>query len=419
MSGQRRARHALRRYLEQRREFGEDELTLDTLDVDQVLRLVGALGASAESGEARSSRPGGTGIGRHLASADYGVSAAAAPTRRDDPSPQRAPEREVRELPATADWREALRAAGAAPSQVGEPRGTRSDENREQAGNESGAAPAELDRPDPDAESGRRRLSVAAELVSDAETNTLPRKKLASKSAAESPEWVGSRAEPKERKGGSVPSVVSLDDVPVGIEIPDSSITRGDPTIAKLRSIEAIASEVEVCRRCKLYKTATHGVPGEGNPNADFVCVGEAPGANEDATGRPFVGQAGQLLTKILAAINLSREDVFICNVLKHRPPGNRNPLPEEVEACSPFLLRQLALLKPRVIVAFGTFAAQTLLETKLPLGKLRGQVHRFHGVPLVVTYHPAALLRNSAWKRPTWEDVQLARRLLDRPGSS
>jgi DNA polymerase len=143
--------------------------------------------------------------------------------------------------------------------------------------------------------------------------------------------------------------------------------------------------------------------------------VGEAPGATEDELGRPFVGQAGQLLTKILAAINLSREEVFICNVLKHRPPGNRNPLPEEVKACSPYLVRQIQLLSPRVILALGTFAAQTLLQTKEPIGKLRGRIHRYYGVPLIVTYHPAALLRNPSWKRPTWEDVQLARRILDR----
>ena len=154
---------------------------------------------------------------------------------------------------------------------------------------------------------------------------------------------------------------------------------------------------------------------GEGNPDADLVCVGEAPGQTEDETGRPFVGQAGQLLTRILAAINLAREDVFIVNVLKHRPPGNRNPRPEEVEACSPYLVRQLELIRPKVIVAFGTFAAQTLLNTKLPIGQLRAKVHRYYGTPLVATYHPAALLRNPAWKRPTWEDVQLARRILDR----
>jgi DNA polymerase len=189
--------------------------------------------------------------------------------------------------------------------------------------------------------------------------------------------------------------------------------------IEKLGSLGEIAEKVRKCTRCPLYATATNAVPGEGDPKADLVCVGEAPGAKEDETGRPFVGQAGQLLTKILAAIDLTREQVFICNVLKHRPPGNRNPLPEEVEACSPYLIRQLELIKPKVIVAFGTFAAQTLLQTKTPLGQLRGLVHRYHGIPLIVTYHPAALLRNPAWKRPTWEDVKLARRILDSPASS
>ena len=155
-------------------------------------------------------------------------------------------------------------------------------------------------------------------------------------------------------------------------------------------------------------------MPGEGNPFADFVCVGEAPGASEDEQGRPFVGEAGGLLTKILGAIQLERNDVFICNVLKHRPPMNRDPLPDEVHACQPYLIRQLELIKPRVILALGRFAAQTLLQTTTPIGKLRGQLHAFHGIPLIVTYHPAALLRNEAWKRPTWDDVKLARRVLD-----
>ena len=186
------------------------------------------------------------------------------------------------------------------------------------------------------------------------------------------------------------------------------------PSIAELDSLGAIAAAVKGCTRCPLYSTAINGVPGEGNPDADLMIVGEAPGATEDETGRPFVGAAGQLLTKIIGAINLSREDVFIANVLKHRPPGNRNPKPDEVVACSPYLLRQIELVKPKVILTLGTFAAQTLLETKLAIGKLRGQVHQYHGVPLIVTYHPAALLRNPAWKRPTWEDVQLARRVLD-----
>ena len=186
---------------------------------------------------------------------------------------------------------------------------------------------------------------------------------------------------------------------------------------AKLDTLEAIAAHAAACKRCPLWKTATNCVPGEGSPKAQLVCVGEAPGEQEDLSGRPFFGKAGQLLTKILEAINLKREDVFICNVLKHRPPGNRNPLPDEVTACSPYLVRQIELIRPRVILAFGTFAAQTLLETKLSIGKLRGTVHRYYGVPLIVTYHPAALLRNPAWKRPTWDDVQHARRLLDGSG--
>ena len=189
------------------------------------------------------------------------------------------------------------------------------------------------------------------------------------------------------------------------------------PDVSAAGTIAALAELIAQCRACTLYRTAQNPVPGEGNPNADFVCVGEAPGANEDEQGRPFVGQAGQLLTKILAAVNLEREDVFILNVLKHRPPGNRNPDPAEVAACRPFLLRQLELLQPKVVLALGTFAAQTLLDTKETLGKLRGRVHSFQGIPVVVTYHPAALLRNSAWKRPTWEDVQLARRILDGSG--
>ncbi len=200
--------------------------------------------------------------------------------------------------------------------------------------------------------------------------------------------------------------------------IPPAAPPPASPASQDERSLSDIREQIRACTRCPLYKTATNPVPGEGSATAKLVCVGEAPGASEDQTGRPFVGQAGQLLTKILAAINLSREDVFICNVLKHRPPENRNPLPAEVEACRPHLIRQLEVLKPKVIVALGSFAAQTLLETKLPIGKLRGQVHEYLGIPVVVTYHPAALLRNPAWKRPTWEDVQLARRILDSPAA-
>lgn len=181
------------------------------------------------------------------------------------------------------------------------------------------------------------------------------------------------------------------------------------------KSLDEIARAVATCEKCPLFKTAKNPVPGTGNARAELMCVGEAPGETEDQTGLPFVGRAGELLTKILAAIHVSREDAFIANVMKHRPPGNRNPLPQEVEACSPYLVRQIELIKPRVIIAFGTFAAQTLLNTKDTIGKLRGRIHHYHGVPLIVTYHPAALLRNPAWKRPTWDDVKLARRILDR----
>ena len=201
---------------------------------------------------------------------------------------------------------------------------------------------------------------------------------------------------------------------PTGLVVGEEAADMFGGPLGRAESLDQIAKLVAKCTRCPLYSTATNPVPGEGNPNAELVCVGEAPGATEDQEGRPFVGQSGQLLEKILGAIKLKREDVFICNVLKHRPPGNRNPAPDEIVACSPYLVRQLELIRPKVIVAWGTFAAQTLLDTKLGIGKLRGQVHRYYGTPLIVTYHPAALLRNPDWKRPTWEDVQLARRILD-----
>ena len=204
---------------------------------------------------------------------------------------------------------------------------------------------------------------------------------------------------------------------PAGISVGEGSSQLFGGPLSAYQSLDALAGAIAKCTSCSLYSTATNPVPGEGSPVAQLVCVGEAPGATEDATGRPFVGKAGNLLDKILAAIQLGREDVFICNVLKHRPPGNRNPLPDEVAACSPYLVRQLELIRPRAILAFGTFAAQTLLQTPLTIGKLRGAVHRYYGVPLIVTYHPAALLRNPAWKRPTWEDVQYARRILDGTG--
>jgi DNA polymerase len=303
------AKELLRRYIEQRRELGESELVLDRLNVEDVMRVIGAAGAARPS------------------------SAASHAVRELDSSDAR-------------DWRTSLREAGVnveTPAAI--------------------AAPP-IEAP-PDAES---------------------------------------------------PAITTTDNMAFkkGIVVEPNEADLIADAILKLDSLDEIAAKVKKCTRCPLYETATNPVPGEGDPHAKLVCVGEAPGAKEDETGRPFVGQAGQLLTKILGAIDLTREQVFICNVLKHRPPGNRNPRPEEVEACSPYLIRQLELIKPKVIVAFGTFAAQTLLQTKTPLGQLRGLVHRYHGIPLIVTYHPAALLRNPAWKRPTWEDVKLARRILD-----
>jgi len=168
------------------------------------------------------------------------------------------------------------------------------------------------------------------------------------------------------------------------------------------------------CTRCGLHATRTKVVFADGNPEARLLCVGEAPGANEDRTGLPFVGRAGKLLDRLLLSVGFPRAEVFICNVLKCRPPGNRNPLPDEIDACSPFMLRQVELVRPAVIVAFGTFAAQTLVGARDSLRHLRGRTHLYEGVPLVATYHPAALLRNPGWTRPTWHDLQLARRIAD-----
>lgn len=168
------------------------------------------------------------------------------------------------------------------------------------------------------------------------------------------------------------------------------------------------------CRRCPLCEGRRHVVFGEGSPSARVVCVGEAPGAVEDETGRPFVGRAGQLLDLLLLSIGLRRDEAYICNVLKCRPPQNRNPHPEEIAACAPFLLRQIDLIRPQAIVAFGAFAAQTLLGSRDSIGRLRGRTHLYGRYPLVVTYHPAASLRNPGWKRPTWEDLQIVRRILD-----
>jgi uracil-DNA glycosylase len=179
-------------------------------------------------------------------------------------------------------------------------------------------------------------------------------------------------------------------------------------------SLAALGREAAGCTRCRLHETRRTVVFNSGSGKVPLVFVGEAPGADEDARGEAFVGRAGQLLTKIIAAIGLDRGDVYICNVLKCRPPENRNPMPDEIACCSPYLEQQLDLLKPRVICALGLFAAQLLLQSKAPIGQLRGRVFRYRGIPLVPTYHPAALLRNPALKRTVWEDVLLLRKILD-----
>jgi len=362
---------------------------LDGLSVEDALRLLGARGgatgaASARgagtvtaSGDAavprtpRSATPFATPTATPSAAPHAQAASEPAPEEREASPPPPPPTPDVRfDAQASTDWRETLRQAGtrkpggdAAPAAA--------------TGRTSGAAP----------ESATPAAAGSASKPSSANLDGAP---------AVLPEWLAALG------------------VPAGLEAGAARVQDLLPELAGLPSLDAVAQHIAACQRCGLHKTARNPVPGEGHPQAELLCVGEAPGANEDLQGRPFVGEAGQLLTKILAAIQLGREDVFIHNVLKHRPPGNRDPMPEEVVACQPYLLRQIELVRPRVILALGRFAAQTLLQTGTAISALRGRIHRFHGVPLIVTYHPAALLRNEAWKRPTWEDVKLARRVLD-----
>lgn len=181
--------------------------------------------------------------------------------------------------------------------------------------------------------------------------------------------------------------------------------------------LAALRREIQACTRCPLHQSREHAVPGEGNPRADVLFLGEAPGASEDKAGRPFVGPSGQLLDRILAgAMGLQRSDVYIANVAKCHPPGNRNPEPDEVAACLPFLVRQVALVRPKVIVCLGRVAAQNLLGSDESVSKLRGRDLMHDGIPVVVTWHPAYLLREPAAKRDTWEDIKRVNRLLGRP---
>ena len=212
-----------------------------------------------------------------------------------------------------------------------------------------------------------------------------------------------------------------LTDAPAFPEQPTASAIPLSPDVAA--QWDRLRSEVATCTRCTLHSSRTQGVFGVGNPQADWLVIGEAPGAEEDRRGEPFVGRAGQLLDAMLKAIGLSREtNVFIANVLKSRPPGNRDPKPEEVAACLPYLMRQIALMRPQLILAVGRIAAQNLLSTDLSLGRLRGKVHHFGelNTPLIVTYHPAYLLRTPGDKRKAWEDLKFARSVFrgDRRGN-
>lgn len=185
---------------------------------------------------------------------------------------------------------------------------------------------------------------------------------------------------------------------------------------SKIMTLEEIREEIGDCTRCKLHEGRTNLVFGDGNPKAKLVFVGEGPGRDEDMQGKPFVGRSGKLLTKIIEAMGLKREDVYICNVVKCRPPDNRTPEPNEMSTCEQFLFKQIRFIKPEVIVCLGATAAKSILRTKASLGSLRGKFHMYSGTKLMVTYHPAALLRNPHFKKPAWEDMQVVMKELGLP---
>jgi uracil-DNA glycosylase len=233
----------------------------------------------------------------------------------------------------------------------------------------------------------------------------------------------GVSADPKWRRRETVPKPPSAApppvDPPAGIvpAVPIAETVEAVP-VAVMRSpdeaLAAIRNEIGDCTRCKLHRLGRRQVVfGVGNPSADLMFVGEAPGADEDVQGIPFVGRAGQLLTKIIEAIGLTRDDVYIANVIKCRPPENRNPEPDEVDTCEPFLFQQIDRIQPKVIVALGTFAAKALLKTQDPISRLRGRSFDYRGATLIPTFHPAFLLRSPDRKRDVWEDMKKVRALL------
>jgi len=198
--------------------------------------------------------------------------------------------------------------------------------------------------------------------------------------------------------------------------LPTSEIKPDGPSPSRIITLEEVRKELGDCKRCKLHQTRRTIVFGEGNEKATLMFIGEGPGYDEDVQGRPFVGKAGQLLTKIIESINLSREEVYIANIVKCRPPQNRNPEPDEIQSCSPFLMKQIRIIQPRIICALGTFAAQTLLKTDTKISQLRGKLFDLEGITVIPTYHPAFLLRNPERKREVWEDMKKIAGLLLAP---
>ncbi len=383
------AKDRLRAYLEQRRDLGESEMVLDALDVDDVMRMLGAL----QGGDAVATSPHASAPRAPIAPMSNPDEKLPAFLTNESASDERAP---FTASPPPGDSTPPFpprdSSASSSPAPQSSPRND---------------TPPERERSDQTEVSGDWR-EVMRNLQGGA-----PKKPVASHPVA-SPQHDATEAITPART--PLRGVLRVEGIvfPLGLRVERPDVLLRSETGKEWQSIAEVTAAISTCNACSLSQSATRPVPGTGDPFADVMVVGEAPGEQEDLAGEPFVGPAGQLLTKILSAIQLSRESVYICNVLKHRPPGNRNPLPEEVRACSPFLQRQIDLVQPKMILAFGAFAAQTLLETKLAISKLRQQIHWYQGIPLVATYHPAALLRNDAWKRPTWEDVKLARRVLD-----
>ena len=210
---------------------------------------------------------------------------------------------------------------------------------------------------------------------------------------------------------------LGVEGLPVSPEtLSEKGLSNPPPAPLRTKSLEEVRTELGECRRCKLHRTRRTIVFGEGDKKAKLMIIGEGPGYDEDVQGRPFVGKAGQLLTKILQSIRLNREEVYIANIIKCRPPQNRNPEPDEIRSCYPFLLAQISAIQPKIICALGTFAAQTLLKTERKITALRGKAYDQDGIQVIPTYHPAYLLRNPDKKRDVWEDMKRISELMEHP---